>query len=363
MTVETAAVIGTGGIAHTHGHGYGTVEGVDLVACADLVRERAVEFAEAWSVPESGIYEDYETMLREAEPDIVSVCTPPALHADIVVGVARTGVPAAIHCEKPMADTWGNAGRMTHACRRRGIALTFDHQRRFAEPVRRARDHVDAGDIGDLERVEVACPNLYDWGTHLFDMANYCNGDRPAEWVLGQVAYHEENVQFGMHNENQGLVAWAYGNGVSGVASTGEGSGVVSDVGPGIRLEGTEGTIELFGPAGPPGPEEQLRLRRAGGDWDPLDVGGEGLHRSGEYVDVDGHNNIARGIQDAVDAAREGRQSELSAEHALRATEIYFGAYESSRRRGRVELPLDIDDNPLVAMVESGELSPEPSED
>ena len=54
----------------------------------------------------------------------------------------------------------------------------------------------------------------------------------------------------------------------------------------------------------------------------------------------------------------EGRKCQLDADNALIATEIIFGAYESSRRRGRVDFPLEIEDNPLAAMVESGELKP-----
>jgi hypothetical protein len=48
----------------------------------------------------------------------------------------------------------------------------------------------------------------------------------------------------------------------------------------------------------------------------------------------------------------------LDASNALIATEIIFGAYESSRRRGRVDFPLTIEDNPLAAMVENGDLQP-----
>jgi phytoene/squalene synthetase len=36
---------------------------------------------------------------------------------------------------------------------------------------------------------------------------------------------------------------------------------------------------------------------------------------------------------------------------ALQATELIFATYESSRRRGRVDLPLEIDDSPLIAML------------
>jgi hypothetical protein len=44
----------------------------------------------------------------------------------------------------------------------------------------------------------------------------------------------------------------------------------------------------------------------------------------------------------------------MSARRALRATELIFATYESSRRRGRVELPLTIEDSPLLAMIEAG---------
>jgi hypothetical protein len=112
----TAAIIGTGpdpeetdrtgyAMAYRHAPGYQRLDNVELVACADIVRENVEAFAEHFDIAEANVYEDYEVMLEELDPDIVSVCTPPWVHADIVVGAARTGVPEAIHCEKPMATT------------------------------------------------------------------------------------------------------------------------------------------------------------------------------------------------------------------------------------------------------------------
>jgi hypothetical protein len=49
----------------------------------------------------------------------------------------------------------------------------------------------------------------------------------------------------------------------------------------------------------------------------------------------------------------------LGAKNALMSTELIFAAWESSRRRGRVDLPLDTEDNPLVQMIESGALKPQ----
>jgi UDP-N-acetylglucosamine 3-dehydrogenase len=63
-----------------------------------------------------------------------------------------------------------------------------------------------------------------------------------------------------------------------------------------------------------------------------------------------------------VNCLRNGQESQMNARNALRATEQIFAAWESARRRGLVRLPLEIDDNPLEAMVAAGELRPTPAE-
>lgn len=68
---------------------------------------------------------------------------------------------------------------------------------------------------------------------------------------------------------------------------------------------------------------------------------------------------IDRAITDMFDAAR-------PAGHRNSVPRTYSGqrrslrGHESIRRRSRIDLPLEIDGNPLEAMVESGELAPKP---
>ena len=62
-------------------------------------------------------------------------------------------------------------------------------------------------------------------------------------------------------------------------------------------------------------------------------------------------------ILDSIDAFLDGREPELSSRKALMATELIFATYESARRRARVHLPLEIDDSPLLSMLESGEVA------
>ena len=66
------------------------------------------------AVPQSTL--DYHEMLARENLDIVSICTWPHLHAPMVIAAAEAGVRA-IHCEKPMAPTWGEARRMVRSVR------------------------------------------------------------------------------------------------------------------------------------------------------------------------------------------------------------------------------------------------------
>lgn len=375
----TVAIVGTGAnpdnpnsngyaMAYRHARAYERLDDCRLVACADIVAKNAEEFADVFGIPSKNVYEDYEQMLAEVEPDVVSVCVPPAVHAKIVVGCAESGVVRAIHCEKPMAKTWAECREMVRVCADRGVQLTFNHQRRFGGPFRKAKALLDAGDIGELERIDVGGPNLYDYGSHLFDMCGYLTDQTPAEWVMAQVDYSEENLQFGVHNENRAIAQWRYEDGVFGTASTGEDSAMDCE----LRLVGSEGTIEIGVDGGP-----VLRMRSKGG-WKTVDTDGDGIHgpvpglagRLGKQVatrvpflsadmdlfEPDAPTFIDRAIADVVSALDEGRQSELTAVNALQGTELIFACWESARRRGRVDLPLDIDSNPLEEMVNAGEL-------
>ncbi|WP_247004453.1 Gfo/Idh/MocA family protein [Halosolutus gelatinilyticus] len=361
------AVIGTGSepenpgrdgyaMAYHHAEGYTQVDECDLVACADIVSENARAFAGEYDIDEDGVFADYEEMLEAVEPDTVSLCVPPSIHAPIAIDCIRSGVVEAIHCEKPMADTYGGARTMALEAARHGVQLTFNHQRRFSDAVRTAKELLDAGEIGELERVEFSAPvGIFDYGSHSFDLCNYFNDEVPADWVFGQIDYREENVLFGSHNENQAVVLWEYENGVHGLGTSdsADDRGPASAVACHNRLIGAEGTIEV----GPVGDESEdlptLRIRRAGDErWETVETE-DGLH-SWEFVD--------RAIAETVRCLREGEEPELGAQNALNATEQIFGAWESARQRGRVDLPLEIDDNPLESMIESGELSPEPME-
>jgi predicted dehydrogenase len=337
-----AAIIGAGsarpggqwfGMGYLHAQGYAEHQRIELVAVADIKPENAQALADRYRVPH--VFDNHRKMLGAVQPDLVSVCTYPATHCPIVCDVAKAGVKA-IHSEKPMAPTWGEAQKMVATCEKHGVQLTFNHQRRFLEPFRVARELAHDGTIGDLQRMEATCPNLMDWGTHWFDMLCFLNLETDIEWVLGQIDGREGRPVFGLPHEGQGLSQFKCQNGVRGLLVTGHDAALGAD----LRLLGTEGMIEIHNAA-----PHVRALTSARKGWKMVKTR-EGLH---------GGEAVSRAIADMVDSLEARREPELAARRALRSTEIIFATYESSRRRRRVGLPLKTRDSAFLTLLESGE--------
>ena len=318
------------GMSHPHARAFKACPDVELVALADNRIELARRFQEEHGG--QNVYADYQQMLAKERLDIVSICTWPHLHAEMTIAAAEAGVKA-VHCEKPMATTFGDAVRMARVCRERGVQLTFNHQRRFGAPFMKARELVRSGAIGQLQRLEAQCGDMYDWGTHWFNMLCYYNDDTPVDWVIGQVDLRGGRTIFGVELEGQGLSHFKFRNGVRGLIVSGFENGYGCD----NRLIGTEGTIEV----GVSGDVSLRTWHRGQTQWEVVPTS-ENLH---------GEDAHGRSVADLVEALKTGREPVLGARQALASTELVFATYESARRGGRVDLPLTIVDSPLAGML------------
>lgn len=346
MAKYRAAIFGCGGRGRAHAAGYGASPDAEIVACADPFEENAKRLADRYGVGK--VYSDYRQLLEEVKPDVVSVCTWPGLHREMVEAAVAFGVKG-IHAEKPMAPTFGDSKAMHQACEKSGVMMTFCHQRRFAPEFRKARELLRNGAIGEIVRLEGFCSNLYDWGTHWFDMFQFFNRERQASWVIGQIDASLDRKVFGVPVETQGISSIYWDNGVWGLLTTGNNPDT-SRLGKlvdreGIVIHGTEGRMEIAVTNGP-----TLRVRRFG---QPTDEWPE-LQRT--------QDETVLATLNLLDCLGSGREPELSSRRALRATEMIFATYESSRRRARVDLPLDIEDSPLITGLEQGYWQPKSRE-
>jgi predicted dehydrogenase len=88
-------------------YAYKRVYGVDakVVKVASLADDLA-DFAKKHQIP--GTTRDYKNLLADKEIDVIDICTPPSLHAPMIVDAVRAGKH--VICEKPFTGYFGMAG-------------------------------------------------------------------------------------------------------------------------------------------------------------------------------------------------------------------------------------------------------------
>jgi UDP-N-acetylglucosamine 3-dehydrogenase len=351
MGTISAAVVGAGSQGRVHGLGYTQAPGVSLVALADVDVGVAGALAAELGGPQ--VHGDFREMLRTHRPDVVSVCTPPAWHPDVVREAAAAGVRA-VHCEKPLALTYGEALQLAAIAEDAGMRLTVNLQRRLDPLHRQAREWIAQGEIGEVVSIEGYCPNLFDWGAHIVDLILFHRGDAAPQWVMGQIDVTLQRYVYGAFVETSSLTQIGWSDGVRAVISTGrEPDNPVLNLenNLGLLVQGTRGRVDLRG--------ARCVVRRFGKDDLVRETPYETDTRCWDRgVDPAITAGTAEAVGDLCASLTTGHRPALDVEYALRGAELVFATYESSRSRRRVPLPLDRLDNALLSGLAEGYWSP-----
>jgi predicted dehydrogenase len=104
MKKISVGIVGSGFVAELHMHAYRRVFGLDVTVSAVASRgDHVVDFAKRSDIPQA--VRDYREILADDRIDVVDICTPPALHAEMIVACMRAGKH--VICEKPFSGYFG----------------------------------------------------------------------------------------------------------------------------------------------------------------------------------------------------------------------------------------------------------------
>ncbi|HHU19661.1 MAG TPA: Gfo/Idh/MocA family oxidoreductase [Bacilli bacterium] len=146
MKKYRVAVIGCGSIARMrHLPEYQANPNVEIVAVCDIVPERVKETAEQYGAE---AFTDYQVLLEQIKPDIVSVCLPNYLHAPVSIAALEAG--AHVLCEKPMATSYEEGLAMIEAAKANDRQLMIAHNQRFVASHQKAKELIEAEELGKI---------------------------------------------------------------------------------------------------------------------------------------------------------------------------------------------------------------------
>ena len=345
-----AVVVGCG-VGRVHAAAYMDTDAAELVALCDIDEVPLNRVADAHDI--EGRYTDFETMLREEQPDLVNIATAQPLHAEMTILTATQYTPKGILCEKGMANNMGEARSMLAACDRNGVKLAIGHESRYLTQIQQARELITAGAIGAIRLVHgwYVQGGMMNQMCHGCDRALFILGDPEPTWVMGNTQRNSDRWERGWPCEEMavGVVGFADG---SRLILEGETPGGAQVEQHRLTFVGDEGTlyVRTEGEVRQPGtvPDDPIGLRI---------VRNDGSAEAFEFHNDPYHDARRR----EIDAFARWAAGELDGHYqdahlCVQTQEILMAIYESARTHGLVQLPLTTQSSPLVEMINSGAL-------
>jgi predicted dehydrogenase len=189
-----AAIVGAGYIGRVHAGALRSI-GVDVVAVSSRTREGAE------ALGASRAYTDVVELLDNEDVDVLHICTPNDLHAEVALAALERGVH--VVCEKPLAVSTAESAVLVAAAADSGLVNATCYHVRGYPLIEHMHAEVAEGAIGDVTFVHgrYLCDDLLvgssgwrtdparsgpsyvvgDLGTHWLDAAEHVTGLRVEE--------------------------------------------------------------------------------------------------------------------------------------------------------------------------------------
>jgi len=328
-------IVGCGGIGPLHADALAEVEEARLVAACDIVPERAQKVAEKH---DCRWYDSYERLLGDDQVEVVNICTPSGMHADMGIQAAKAGKH--VLSEKPLDVRLDKADALIEACHQSRVKLACIFQNRFNAGARKIKRAIEEGRFGDLVLGVADCiwyraQSYYDsgeWrGTWALDRGCLCNQgvhfiDQLC-WFMGDVEQvscaDTPTLKRNIESEDLGIALLRFENGARGViqATT-------------LAYPGVSGRVVVCGTTGSAAIDggNLLTFKVEGEEEAPV----ASAQQSGPTTASDPLANLPTGhaaqMIDMIEAIRDDREPTVNGREARRAIHVLDLIYRAAGR-------------------------------
>lgn len=205
-------VIGAGYWGPNLVRNFAWTEGARVVAVCDAQLDRAQKLASQYSV--SRAYRDATELINDPAVDLVVVATPSRTHHPLAKAAIEVGKHVLVM--KPMTTNVADAEDLIERADAKGVLLAVDHTFVYTAAVRKMREMVEGGDLGEVYYIDSVRINLgvfqsdvnviWDLGPHDISIIDYIMGGQVPTEVSAIGAAHAGSVR-----ENVAYVTMRYG--------------------------------------------------------------------------------------------------------------------------------------------------------
>ncbi|MCL5019601.1 MAG: Gfo/Idh/MocA family oxidoreductase [Patescibacteria group bacterium] len=256
MEKVRVGIIGSQFAATLHVESYRRCQFAEIVAVASI--DNPERFARQYEIPQW--YTDYRALIERKDIDLVSLCVPNFLHAEIAGAVAGAGKH--IICEKPLATSIDDGKKMIEVCKHHGVMLMYAEDWIFAPALIRAKQIYDEKAIGKVLYIKAKETHSGSHSPYALNK-NYCGGGalihlgvHPigfCRWFTGQEVMQvqgmvsgggEKNLlQYNCEGEDWAAALLAFADGTRGFV---EGNYVTcGGMDDRIEIYGSEGNLQI----------------------------------------------------------------------------------------------------------------------
>lgn len=345
------AIIGTGNISPSHIKGYLKFpDRCKIVALVDIFPEKAEEKKRKFNLDDAQVYDDHKKILDRDDIDLIDVCTPPYVHAEIAINGLNAGKNVLV--EKPMAASLEECDAMLAAQKRSGKLLTVVAQNRFLAGYMNLKKTLDSGLVGDI--VHAQADSFWWRGHNYYDL--WWRGTWEKEGggcTLNHAVHHIDMMlwMMGMPEEVQAIMA-----------NTSHDNAEVEDLSIALLKYKQNALAQITSSVVHHGEEQQVvfqgKRARISAPWkvyasQPM---GSGFPVRDEKTEQEieefykllpdqpyeeGHTML---IDDVMRALEKGGSPLITAQDGKRTLELITAIYKASVSRAPVKLPMRNDD-------------------
>jgi predicted dehydrogenase len=157
------AIIGTGNISAMHISGYFAFpKRCKITHLVDIFPEKAEQKKKDFKL-DAQVFDSHKKILKDPSINLVSICTPPYVHAEIAIDFLKAGKNVIV--EKPMAASLEECDAMIKAAKKSGKVFSPIAQNRFRSPIMNLKKALDSGLIGKVVHAQI---DSFWWRGHCY---------------------------------------------------------------------------------------------------------------------------------------------------------------------------------------------------